>query len=176
MKEKVKFSGYAVFAGCLLLMIFPGGLLSYAPGLFMYPICKDLGFTTTAFSITNTVCAAVNALRRVRPDEPLHRALAVLYHVRRVEPWLQYADLCTRGNAYNKLVCQKPRTAHRHCLCGQQPGWSNFQHGDKSAYSRSRLARRVCYRRCCVPGGSCDSRAADKAQPGRVRAGRTWRK
>lgn len=62
MKEKVKFSGYAVFAGCLLLMIFPGGLLSYAPGLFMYPICQDLGFTTTEFSITNTVCAAVNAI------------------------------------------------------------------------------------------------------------------
>ena len=62
MKEKVKFSGYAVFAGCLLLMIFPGGLLSYAPGLFMYPICQDLGFTTPEFSITNTVCAAVNAI------------------------------------------------------------------------------------------------------------------
>ena len=62
MNQKVKFSGYAVFVGCLLLMIFPGGLLSYTSGLFMYPICQEFGYSTTAFSITNTVAAAVNAI------------------------------------------------------------------------------------------------------------------
>ena len=62
MNKTAKFSGYAVFAGCLLLMIFPGGLLSYAPGLFMYPICQELGFTTAQYSITNTVSATVNAI------------------------------------------------------------------------------------------------------------------
>ncbi len=51
-----------MFAGCLLLMIVPGGLLSYANSLFMYPICTEFGFTITAYSFTNTVAAAVNAL------------------------------------------------------------------------------------------------------------------
>lgn len=57
-----KFSGYSVFIGCFLLMIFPGGLLSYTSGLFMYPICQQFGFSTTAFSFSNTAAAGVNAL------------------------------------------------------------------------------------------------------------------
>ncbi len=57
-----KFSGYTVFAGCLLLMIFPGGLLSYTSGLFMYPICAEYNFSITSYSLSTVVAAAVNAL------------------------------------------------------------------------------------------------------------------
>ncbi len=57
-----KFSGYSVFAGCLLLMIFPGGLLSYTSGLFMYPICAEYNFSITSYSLSTVVAAAVNAL------------------------------------------------------------------------------------------------------------------
>lgn len=62
MTANKKFSGYTVFLGCFLLMIFPGGLLSYTSGLFMYPICAEFGFSITAFSLSNTVAAGVNAL------------------------------------------------------------------------------------------------------------------
>jgi len=56
------FSGWRVLAGCMILMIFPGGLLSYTSGLFLYPICEEFGFATSVFSLTLTVSAAVNAL------------------------------------------------------------------------------------------------------------------
>lgn len=58
---KKKFSGWAVFAGCLVLMIFPGGMMSYTTGLFMYPICEEFGFSITAYSISLTLAAGVNA-------------------------------------------------------------------------------------------------------------------
>jgi MFS family permease len=61
-ETKKKFSGWAVLVGCILLMIFPGGLLSYTAGLFMYPICAEYGFTTSTFSLSLTLAAAVNAL------------------------------------------------------------------------------------------------------------------
>lgn len=61
-EKKNRFSGYGVLAGCLLLMIFPGGLLTYTMGLYMYPICVEFGFSMTAFAITTTVSAGVNAL------------------------------------------------------------------------------------------------------------------
>lgn len=62
MEQKRKFSGYLVFLGCFLLMVFPGGLLSYTSGLFMYPICTEYGFSLTAYSLSSTVAAGVNAL------------------------------------------------------------------------------------------------------------------
>lgn len=49
-------------AGCILLMIFPGGLLSYTAGLFLYPVCEEFGFATSVYSLTLTIAAAVNAL------------------------------------------------------------------------------------------------------------------
>lgn len=60
--SKKKFSGYLVFIGCVLLMLFPGGLLSYTSGLFMYSICAEFNFSLTSFSLTNVAAAAVNAL------------------------------------------------------------------------------------------------------------------
>ncbi len=60
--SKKKFSGYLVFAGCALLMLFPGGLLSYTSGLFMYSICAEFNFSLTSFSLTNVAAAGVNAL------------------------------------------------------------------------------------------------------------------
>ena len=59
---KKKFSGWAVFAGCVILMIFPGGITSYTNGLFMYPICEEFGFSVTAFSISVTLSSMINAL------------------------------------------------------------------------------------------------------------------
>lgn len=59
---KNRFSGWAVFAGCLILMLFPGGMMSYTTGLFMYPICEEFGFSVTAYSIGLTLSAGVNAL------------------------------------------------------------------------------------------------------------------
>jgi len=61
-KTRKIFSGYSVFAGCFLLMVSFGGLLSHTSGLFMYPICTEFGFSTTAYSITNTVGGAINAI------------------------------------------------------------------------------------------------------------------
>lgn len=43
-------------------MLFPGGMLSYTVGLFMYPICEEFGFSITAYSLSLTLSAAVNAL------------------------------------------------------------------------------------------------------------------
>ena len=59
--QKARFSGWKVLAGCMLLMVFPGGLLSYTSGLFLYPVCEEYGFPTSVFSLTLTVSAAVNA-------------------------------------------------------------------------------------------------------------------
>lgn len=59
---KKRFSGWAVFVGCLILMIFPGGMMSYTTGLFMYPICEEFGFSIMAYSISFTLSAGVNAL------------------------------------------------------------------------------------------------------------------
>ena len=59
---KTKFSGYFVFIGCLLLMIFPGGLLSYTSGLFMYPICAEFSFSLTSYSLSTVTAACVNAI------------------------------------------------------------------------------------------------------------------
>lgn len=61
-RTKRKFSGWSVFAGCLILMIFPGGMMSYTAGLFMYPICEEFGFSVTAYSMVLTLTAVVNAL------------------------------------------------------------------------------------------------------------------
>ena len=56
-----KFSGWAVFAGCVILMIFPGGVTSYTTGLFMYPICEEFGFSVTAYSVVFTISSIMNA-------------------------------------------------------------------------------------------------------------------
>ena len=61
-RTKRKFSEWSVFAGCLILMIFPGGMMSYTAGLFMYPICEEFGFSVTAYSMVLTLTAVVNAL------------------------------------------------------------------------------------------------------------------
>lgn len=61
-KQKKAFHGWAVFVGCLILMIFPGGLISCTVGLFMYPICGEFGFSTTVYSLALTLSGAVNAL------------------------------------------------------------------------------------------------------------------
>lgn len=57
-----RFSGWIVVIGCILLMVFPGGLLAYTPSLYMTPICKEFGFSTTSYSLINTIQAAVNAV------------------------------------------------------------------------------------------------------------------
>lgn len=61
-RSKSRFSGWSVLAGCFILMVFPGGLLGYTAGLFMYPICTEFGFSTTLFSLTNTFASAANAI------------------------------------------------------------------------------------------------------------------
>ena len=63
MKKKKKIcSSWAVFAGCIILMIFPGGVLPYTTGLFMYPICDEFGFSVTSYSVVVTLSSIVNAL------------------------------------------------------------------------------------------------------------------
>ena len=55
-------SHWAVLIGCIILMIFPGGVLPYTTGLFMYPICDEFGFSITAYSMVITLSSIVNAL------------------------------------------------------------------------------------------------------------------
>lgn len=58
---KQKFAGWGVLAGCFIMMIFPGGLISNTSSLFMHPICTELGISTTAFSLTFTIGSGVCA-------------------------------------------------------------------------------------------------------------------
>lgn len=61
-ENKKKFSGWSVLIGCFILMVFPGGMIAYTSGLFMYPICQDLGFLTSEYSLCMTIAPCVNML------------------------------------------------------------------------------------------------------------------
>lgn len=64
-EKRKKFSGWSVLVGCFILMVFPGGMIGYTSGLYMYPICQELGFATSQYSICMTIAPCVNVLTSI---------------------------------------------------------------------------------------------------------------
>lgn len=59
--ENKKFKGWGVLAAAFILSFIPTAIMSNCFSLFMAPVCADLGFSTTSWSIVNLISAFASA-------------------------------------------------------------------------------------------------------------------
>lgn len=99
MKKTTKFSGWSVMVGCFLLFFCGGGLISNTAGLFMEPICKGLGVSTTSYSLINVFTSCSNAVASAFLVSRLHTG-----NMKRI---LFFAILVTAGGYALQGLCQQ---------------------------------------------------------------------
>jgi len=60
--KNTKFSGWTVLLGCFLILFFGSALFGGTAGLFLSPICEELGFDTSEYSILYMFSAASTSI------------------------------------------------------------------------------------------------------------------
>lgn len=99
MEKTAKFSGWSVMIGCFLLFFCGGGLISNTTGLFMEPICAELGVSTTSYSLINVFTSCSNAVASAFLVSRLHTG-----NMKRI---LFFAIVVTTGGYALQGLCQQ---------------------------------------------------------------------
>ena len=61
MKQK-KFKGWGVLAAAFLMSFIPTGIMSNCFSLYMAPVCNNLGFSNTSWSMVNLIASFASAI------------------------------------------------------------------------------------------------------------------
>ena len=99
MEKTKKFSGWSVMIGCFLLFFCGSGLISNTTGLFMEPICVELGVSTTTYSLINVFTSCASALSSA--------VLVPRLHTGNMKKILFAAIVVTAGGYALQGVCQQ---------------------------------------------------------------------
>lgn len=60
--EQKKFKGWGVLVAAFIMSFIPTGIMSNCFSLYMNPICTDLGFSTTSWSLVNLIASFASAI------------------------------------------------------------------------------------------------------------------
>lgn len=60
--EKQKFKGWGVLVAAFILSFIPTGIMSNCFSLYMAPVCNNLGFSTTSWSMVNLIASFASAI------------------------------------------------------------------------------------------------------------------
>lgn len=60
--EKKQFKGWGVLAAAFILSFIPTGIMSNCFSLYMAPVCNNLGFSTTSWSMVNLIASFASAI------------------------------------------------------------------------------------------------------------------
>ena len=60
--ETKKFKGWGVLAAAFILSFIPTGIMSNCFSLYMAPVCENLGFSTTSWSMVNLIASFASAI------------------------------------------------------------------------------------------------------------------
>ena len=60
--ENKKFKGWGVLAAAFIMSFIPTGIMSNCFSLYMAPVCENLGFSTTSWSMVNLIASFASAI------------------------------------------------------------------------------------------------------------------
>lgn len=60
--EKKKFKGWGVLAAAFIMSFIPTGIMSNCFSLYMAPVCENLGFSNTSWSLVNLIASFASAI------------------------------------------------------------------------------------------------------------------
>ncbi len=60
--EKKQFKGWGVLAAAFILSFIPTAIMSNCFSLYMAPVCSDLGFSNTSWSMVNLISSFASAI------------------------------------------------------------------------------------------------------------------
>lgn len=60
--ETKKFKGWGVLAAAFIMSFIPTGIMSNCFSLYMAPVCENLGFSTTSWSMVNLIASFASAI------------------------------------------------------------------------------------------------------------------
>lgn len=60
--EKKKFKGWGVLAAAFIMSFIPTGIMSNCFSLYMAPVCNNLGFSNTSWSLVNLIASFASAI------------------------------------------------------------------------------------------------------------------
>lgn len=85
--ENKKFKGWGVLVAAFLMALLPTGLMNNCFALFMNPVCSDLGFSTTAWSMVNLIGSFASAIGAM--------VIAGLYQKKNMKVMMIILAVCT---------------------------------------------------------------------------------